>query len=407
MAFTVTAQDTLKVMQYNVLRYGDANCDKTNEDDHFKAIIDYYEPDILAINELEPNEAYAEAILARVLNTNNRTGYKRAQMTNKANSGIVNMLFYNSNKLALKGQDVSNTILRDINHYRLFYKAKGLGSDVLDTAFFNISSMHLKAGDDQNDEQTRDQMTMNMMNHINQKGRKGHYFATGDFNIQGSNDDGYQNFVNPEPGAFVDFVDPIDQPGNWHKNSNYADHHSQSTRTDYIGDCGVPGGLDDRFDFILLSEKTMDQEAQITYLNGSYNTGGQDGQRFDQSVLNPENQSVSSSLANSMKQMSDHLPVMLDVVVDQDQGNSTKILDESNEVIQIGPNPFEEHLTLTIPPKLQAKAVLSHVSGRKTLEKTGLDGKTILHTDHLKPGIYILKVFFANRPVVYRKLIKK
>ena len=46
----------------------------------------------------------------------------------------------------------------------------------------------------------------------------------------------------------------------------------------------VHGGMDDRFDFIFVSEDLISGEDGVLYLENSYLAEGQDGNHFNQSV---------------------------------------------------------------------------------------------------------------------------
>lgn len=72
----------------------------------------------------------------------------------------------------------------------------------------------------------------------------------------------------------------------------------------------ISGGVDDRFDFLLLSPSLMQR-----YTAGSYTAFGNDGQHFNNSInAEPANSIVSQTVANALFDASDHLPVYLDLV---------------------------------------------------------------------------------------------
>src|SRR5262245_26313918 len=69
-----TAQDTLKIMHYNLLHYGYPASDCTPKsvsvkNGYLKTIINYALPDIFEVNELYDDVAYADNILNNVMNT--------------------------------------------------------------------------------------------------------------------------------------------------------------------------------------------------------------------------------------------------------------------------------------------------------------------------------------------------
>src|SRR5210317_1545520 len=122
------SQDTIRVMHYNLLNYGNsAFCNESNnntdlKDAYLKSILTYSKPDIVSVNEMSKQSTYQERLLNQVMN---QTGYALFNMvvgTNTTNppSSIVNQFYYNTEKLALHSQEVAQNEIRDINVYRLY-----------------------------------------------------------------------------------------------------------------------------------------------------------------------------------------------------------------------------------------------------------------------------------------------
>ncbi|HEY2760068.1 MAG TPA: dockerin type I domain-containing protein, partial [Pirellulales bacterium] len=96
-------------------------------------------------------------------------------------------------------------------------------------------------------------------------------------------------------------------------NSAFADVDTQSpvvTSSQYYGG-QVGGGLDDRFDFQLVSSALMDNQG-MSYLSGSYHTVGNNGTAhpFNGNINDPSNNDpIGTAALNALAQASDHLPV--------------------------------------------------------------------------------------------------
>ena len=102
-------------------------------------------------------------------------------------------------------------------------------------------------------------------------------------------------------------MDPISTPGNWHNSSSYSLVHTQSTRSSNESDGGASGGMDDRFDQLLIS-------SGFDYIEDSYTSFGNDGNHFNSSINSGNNSAVSNSMANALYNASDHLPVYMDII---------------------------------------------------------------------------------------------
>ena len=256
--FTVNlfAQDSIRVMHYNLMYYGQTTsyCTTTNNSEsakngYLKTIAKYVKPDILTVNEISPNTLKHQLLMDNCLNVDGITYYKKGTLSNLSNSDLSNELYYNSEKLGLKSQHNIPTSVRDINIYKLYFKAANL-SITHDTAYVICIVMHLKAGSYPENATERATQTNILMNYLNYLGVKDNYILMGDFNVYSGSEDCFQNLIN-NANQDIRFFDPINKIGNWNSNSSYSDYHTQSTHTSSTG-CFATGGLDDRFDLIML-----------------------------------------------------------------------------------------------------------------------------------------------------------
>jgi hypothetical protein len=171
---------------------------------------------------------------------------------------------------------------------------------------------HLKAGSDSYD--TRKIMAENTMNYIAGLDPEANYLLMGDFNLYSDQEQAWKAFT-MNNNNIINFNDPVNQSGHWHNNSQYSDYHTQSTHASF-NSCAAGGGMDDRFDFILISNDIKKGSKRIQYVANSYWAVGQDGKHFNKSILDsPTNHSVPSEVLTALYKNSDHLPVTLKLAV--------------------------------------------------------------------------------------------
>lgn len=317
--FHLFSQDTIRVMQYNILNYGVYNsyCTSTNnnintKNSAIKTIVSYVKPDILTVNEISQWSAFHLQLMDSALNVNGINFYKKVPHTNNAGSDIVNMLYFNSNKLIFHSMAVLQSFVRDVNLYKLYYNSPA-NLEQGDTTFIICIQAHLKAGDTESDAVDRDTMTLRIMRSLDKMNTSNNYLIMGDFNTYTSNEKAFQNLTN-NSNINIRFYDPINKPGNWNNNSYFAPYHTQSTTT--ISDCKSGGGLDDRFDFILISNSILNGSKKVKYIENSYKTIGNDGLHYNTNInSSPQNTSVPPNVLNALYVNSDHLPVVLDLLV--------------------------------------------------------------------------------------------
>lgn len=305
------AQGTVKVMSYNLLNFGNytSYCTETNNPHEDKAeylatIVENQNPDIIGVCELgnlENGSYMTNYILGNSLNINGENKWAAAAPTNQSGSYLINGLYYDKTKFMLISQPVIVTDVRDIN----IYKLKSLQTTEL--TYINVVVMHLKAGND--DQTARANMVSELTDYLSALGTNENFIIVGDFNVYTSSESCFQLLVDPSDPAYT-FYDPINQLGDWNNSPSYSDYHTQSTHDDYNNDCFSYGGMDDRFDFILISSSIKDGTANIQYVDDSYWAVGQDGNRRNSTLINPTNNTLPSNVITALYNMSDHLPVV-------------------------------------------------------------------------------------------------
>lgn len=409
---SILQADTIKMMQYNLLYYttsvpSDCTIPSSYLDDkdrNFKKIIKFENPDVLCVNELGSQSTYVDRIKNNVLNTDGITYYENCPLTNFSGGSIANMLFYDSRKLGFHSYFYITTTVRDINAYRMYYKTPQLLSG--DTIFITFLIAHLKAGSYDSDKLTRYQQTQALMNKLEQIGVADNYIFSGDFNLYTSTETAYQTLINYS-NTLYRFYDPISQPGNWNNASQFASIHTQSTHTSSDGACFSTGGMDDRFDFILVSPYIYFGSKKVKSINSSYKAFGQDGNRFNGTINNPSNSAVPDSIANALYNFSDHLPVVMQLEID----NTVSVSQiEQPFLVQVG-NPVQDQLTIELHLKTPTHLTFQIYSiGGKLLESFTdfFDAGNSIHRQNFDypPSFYILKIQNSEKQSVIKKLIK-
>lgn len=409
-SFGISAQDSVSVVQYNLLNYGNytgycntSNNNHIDKDEYLNTIISYLKPDIFTVNELSDVNYYHDRLLNEVLNSNGRNYYKRTPATNIAGSDIINLLFYDSTKIKLHSMKVVQSYVRDINLYKLYFKTPQLSAG--DTIFLNCIVAHLKAGSNSSDEDSRAIMAENVIGWLQQNAERGNYLLMGDFNLYTSAEEAYQAFTSVEGGSFQ-FFDPVNAPGEWNNNIAFARYHTQSVATSTSG-CQASGGMDDRFDFILATDQIIEGSEKVRYKQGSYHAVGQDGNHFNQSVTNLPNNSVPATVLDALGRMSDHLPVkmVLEVEAELPDAIAESIVIKEAVIVRVSVSEAMINITAFKP----SDAVIGIYSSTGQLLETrshnlkpGFNSFT-LPLNSLTRGLYLITITDSDG---YRKTLK-
>jgi hypothetical protein len=411
------AQDSefFKVMNYNLLYYRQtfSSCNAQNnssvaKDAFMKSIVKFTDPDIITVCEMGSNVVNPDRMLTNALNTHGVTKYKQCGYSNNASSIIVNQLFYNSEKFDLYSQSKidkdldGNNLVRVIDFYTLYYKDPNLHL-TNDTVFLTFGVSHLKAGNTTSDRADRGKATAAVMQYFDDLNQEGNYFFAGDFNVYTSSEPAYQNLIN-HTNAATKFYDPVNLPGSWNGNVNYSIVHTQSTRVaaNTNNGCFSGGGMDDRFDFILINDNVRSNKSRVEYVKDTYFALGQDGMRFNQTISAPVNTSVPDTIVDALFGMSDHLPVLASFKIEKSIPDNVK--ENARSVIKVtARNPISDIIAVHISGLLLSEVVnysLYNAVGQNidsgTLTHLG-DGKYYTNTlPNLNQGMYILMLQSAT-----------
>ena len=415
--FTVRAQDTLTFLQYNLLNYGNftSYCTANNNNVSRKngfigTIVHYVKPDIFTVNEITGSRAYHKNLLDNALNTDGINYYRMATSLSPDDAYLVNMLYFNKNKLGLAAHTLAQTYVRDVDVYKLYFKSANLNQG--DTTFIYCVVAHLKAGRDYSGSTTnqnkRKIMARNTMAYIASHHPDENYLMMGDFNVYTDAEPAFQEFINYKDTA-IRFHDPVNEVGDWHNNPTYAMYQSQSTHT-YSNGCPSGGGLDDRFDFILISNNVKSGNKKVKYISGSFDVVGQDGKHFNLAIDDsPANTSVPKNVLNALYNNSDHLPVTLKVTVNQPVGipqmhSDIDQLDFTNPVNNV--LNFKVNAAKTTSLKVEVFSLLGQKVMQREFSVSKGDSQLTMDVSNLFKGLYILRFTESNGHSFSRKLLK-
>lgn len=407
------SQDTLCIMHYNLMYYDQATtfCPSVsnqtkNKNAFLRTIINHVKPDVLSVNEVSADSLSHQQILDSCMNYSNNAKYKRCYFSNLSNSDLTNELYYNTSKLTLFSQTNIPTLVRDINMYT-FYPLRSQKQVSTDTSFITFIVIHLKAGNSNSDITLRAEQTGILMNYLDSVKAKGNYVLMGDLNVYSSNEPCYQQLINYSPGKLI-FNDPIQKQGEWNNNSDFSLYHTQSTHNTQSS-CFSSGGLDDRFDQVLLSDYILNGIENYSYIPESYNTIGQDGLHFDMPVNFDINASAPENVIDALYGMSDHLPVSLKIAFNKNHQISPPITQKINMYFS---NPVKDFINLTIcsPSQDILTIEIFNIIGQqhiiKEMEVPKGTVKIELSTGLLKKGIYLIKITDSRQNSIVKKFIK-
>ena len=409
-------QTRIKAMMYNVLNYSDSEVSR-NKTPFLSTILDEVKPDLFMvcemIDEIGSNYLFENSIIPF-----NENFQKAPFEENQSGSySLQQMVYYNTEKLILEETRVITADTRDINQYTFKVNTENLNTNPITIEVFVT---HLKASTGSSNRQRRLNSIQSFVSYTNNIADDSYVLFAGDLNFYTSNEEGYQHLIDDRNPIVI--IDPIDRPTpnfpddgidyyeNYNStyfwnNSSFRDIHSQSTRTSNIGfidDSGSTGGLDDRFDFIMMS-KNFNTSTSLYYVNDSYKVVGNNGNCYNSFISNPNCSGVySQTLRDALIEFSDHLPVVMEIETPENT-LSTNLISETNF---IGSNIIKDYLKITSPNDINNLKIYS-ITGQlidvKLSKNTGND-TIIIDVKHISKGIYYLSHQKLKKPLKFIKI---
>ncbi|WP_295655175.1 hypothetical protein [uncultured Mucilaginibacter sp.] len=330
---TVAKLDTLNVMAYNVLNFGDlCQGSVATLEGYLKTIVQYVQPDLFSaekMNAFDPTQPTPYNLAAEITNNAlnavfpNKFAY--CTPTNTSADSKMSVLFYNKQKLTYVSTFNLYANVSDFDLYKLYYNDPNLAI-THDTTYLYVVVNHTQSGSAPN--AVRDAQESGEMAALRKRFA---YFSNlivmGDCNQHNTTEAGYQSIISAadtttqmsDPPFYPDKV--FTYPADWDNNPvPYGSYLTTSTRqlSNYPNSCGTNGGASSWYDHIFISPFLIKGSNYMGYIPGSYLTIGNDGHRFnaDINATTPVvNTSAPANVLNALFQLSNKYPITIKILV--------------------------------------------------------------------------------------------
>ena len=412
---SLKGQTEIKTMFYNTLNYN-SDTQSQNRTHHLKTILNEVKPDLFMICEIKNETASNYLFDNAILPFNKSFSKVTFKYSESPATGLLQMAYYNNKKLTLIAEEIIPTRIRDINHYTFKINTK---NSTINPIIIEVFVTHLKASRGNDNMQKRLESTEIFTRELDRLPSDSFVLFAGDFNFYTSNEPAFQKLINVTNS--IKIIDPANRlcptfPDNgidyfnednynstyfWN-NSSFADVHSQSTRTFQINGDGAGGGMDDRFDFIMMSEN-FTSSSDLFYVNESYTSIGNNGDCYNSYVSNPSCSGFfSQSLRNTLFNFSDHLPVVMEIETPE---NTLSIKEIKNPISFLSKNIISNEFQIKVNSKIDFDHFTIYNQLGQKIKTIAITNQQIIqvNTSNFPKGIYYLKVD-AFKPLKFIKI---
>lgn len=287
-------------------------------------------PDLIVLQEVMSSTA-AEAVRDDLLNADpdGPGDYALATFTSALDTAVV----YRDSIF----EHLAHTTISDGTHTINRWHLKLVGY-VSEAASIYVYGVHAPAGTDGAAQQARLEQALLIRQDASSLPAGSRFLVAGDLQLRADTETSYFAYTGEiaglEDGRTTDPLNPAPDPADpvvWHGDGQIAEVHTESTR-EYEGiPCPPDCGMDDRYDFQLLSAALYTSvggdpvdfayvpepetpEDPPTYL--AYRAYGNDGDHFQQDIATDGiNAAVGPTIAGNLREASDHLPVLAEYQV--------------------------------------------------------------------------------------------
>ena len=276
--------------------------------------------DVLLLQEAD-SVATTGTAYAGLLNTvTGGTSYRRSAVDADTVGSGRPIAIYNSASVTLVAEKRVGSITGTASQPRqaMRYQFRPVGYD--SAADFYVYASHYKASTGAANEAERANEARVIRADADALGQGASVIYAGDLNVYSSSEAAFQTLTGTGNGQAFD---PVSRVGSWSGNSSFRDVHTQSPATASVFNGQVTGGVDDRFDFQLITGEVRDTRG-FDYIANSYWTFGNTATHaINQAISTGSAATLSgripgystaqaSALLTALTQVTDHLPVLAD-----------------------------------------------------------------------------------------------
>ena len=276
--------------------------------------------DVLILEEAESVATSGTAYAALLNTVTAGTSYVRSTVDAGSTGSGRPIAVFNSAAVSLIAEKKVGSLTGTASQPRqtMRYQFRPVGYDA--TADFYVYASHYKASTGAANEAERDNEARAIRADADALGQGASVIYSGDLNLYSSSEAAFQTLTGTGNGQAFD---PVSRVGSWSGSTTYKDVHTQSPATTAAFNGQVTGGVDDRFDFQLITGEVRDTRG-FDYITNSY-------WAFGNTATHAINQAISTGSAASLAaripgyttaqatavltaltQVTDHLPVVAD-----------------------------------------------------------------------------------------------
>ncbi len=283
--------------------------------------------DVIALQEVVTQATTTQSIVDQLNSIYGAGTYARGTLNGIASTGgndTVGLIYNTSTIKLLEEKAIGIASGSQQPRQTIRYRLQPL--ELTSNYEFYLYNSHFKANDTATDQNRRQIEATAIRADADALGASTYIVYAGDYNVSGAAEAAFQTMIGAGNGRAID---PANRIGEWRNNASFKDVFTQAPAFN-APDGLVGGGLDDRFDFQLLTDDWFDGQG-MEYRSNSYRTFANNGSVRMNASINDAANTALADLANRrqildlLATVTDHLPVVVDYYFAAGTGKPTDI----------------------------------------------------------------------------------
>ncbi|MBC7784627.1 MAG: hypothetical protein H7144_12385 [Burkholderiales bacterium] len=268
--------------------------------------------DILCLQESRSSATTGVAYAALMNQIYSTDRYAAGTLDGATSGAGTQVVVYNTEAVTLQAMAAVGTVTATGSPrqaLRYTFRPNGFISDAADLVIYNT---HFKAGSATSDRSRRNVEAGDIRADADTFGGGRNLIYLGDFNVARDTEPMYATL---SAAGTAKAIDPIRAPGTWSDAAAFKPIHTQSPWDPALaaqtGFNGTAGGMDDRYDFQLISQAVDAGTSGLQYAVNSYNAFGNNGTHAQDAPIN-SGAGADARVLNALAGILDHLPIVAD-----------------------------------------------------------------------------------------------
>jgi hypothetical protein len=141
-------------------------------------------------------------------------------------------------------------------------------------------------------------------------------------------------------------------------------------------------------------------------MSGSYQVIGQDGLHVNKALIDPpSNPTIPSDMTNALYYMSEHLPVVLKLIINDTIISGIQTLSNQQASFELYPNPSNSKINILASGNNKIESIkLVSILGEEIFSNIINSNQASIDVSSFSKGLYLIQIIYENKKIATRRI---